>query len=127
MKNFLLHKKERVSYKMISFLWFVIIVSVLFSIGIGIIIKKEEEIISRSIEIKAQEIKIKRLQSELFKYKYKLSRLNKNSNIRKRNEQNNEIEEAVKFAMIHAHPDNGGDTQKFIKFRKLYEEIKNEV
>lgn len=87
----------------------------------------KEEIEIKSIVIKTQEIKIKRLQSEIFKYKYKLSRLNKNSNMRNRNERNNEIEEAVKFAMIHAHPDNGGDTQKFIKFRKLYEEIKNEV
>lgn len=110
---------------MISFLWFVIIVSVLFSIGIGIIMKKEIEI--KSIVIKTQEIKIKSLRSKIFEYEYKLSRLNKNSNMRNRNERNNEIEEAVKFAMIHAHPDNGGDTQKFIKFRKLYEEIKNEV
>lgn len=112
---------------MISFLWSVIIVGVLCSIGIGIIMKKEEEIKIKSIVIKTQEIKIKSLRSEIFEYKYKLSRLNKNSNMRNRNERNNEIEEAVKFAMIHAHPDNGGDTQKFIKFRKLYEEIKNEV
>lgn len=35
-----------------------------------------------------------------------------------------EVLEAVKFAMQKAHPDNGGDTVRFIKYRNLYEKMK---
>lgn len=35
-----------------------------------------------------------------------------------------EIEEAVHYAMIKAHPDNGGKQEDFIKFRNLYERVK---
>lgn len=31
--------------------------------------------------------------------------------------------EAVKYAMKHAHPDNGGNTEDFIRFQKIYEEL----
>lgn len=34
-----------------------------------------------------------------------------------------EIVEAVKFAMKAAHPDNGGTATDFIRFRKLYNEM----
>lgn len=37
-----------------------------------------------------------------------------------------EIEEAVHYAMIKAHPDNGGKQEDFVKFRKLYERMNNE-
>lgn len=33
--------------------------------------------------------------------------------------------EAVKYAMKHAHPDNGGSSEDFIKFKKVYEELTN--
>lgn len=33
--------------------------------------------------------------------------------------------QAVKYAMKHAHPDNGGNAEDFIKFKKAYEEIAN--
>lgn len=32
--------------------------------------------------------------------------------------------EAVKYAMNKSHPDNGGKTEDFIKFRKIYENLK---
>lgn len=41
--------------------------------------------------------------------------------------------QAVKYAMKHAHPDNGGNVEDFMKFQKCYEELmrgarlKNEV
>lgn len=35
-----------------------------------------------------------------------------------------EVKEAVKYAMKSAHPDNGGDTKDFMKFRELYNKIK---
>lgn len=31
--------------------------------------------------------------------------------------------EAVRYAMKHAHPDNGGNAEDFIKFQKCYEEL----
>ena len=31
--------------------------------------------------------------------------------------------QAVKYAMKHAHPDNGGNAEDFIKFTKCYEEL----
>lgn len=30
---------------------------------------------------------------------------------------------AVKYAMKHAHPDNGGNAEDFIRFQKCYEEL----
>lgn len=35
-----------------------------------------------------------------------------------------EVKEAVKYAMKSAHPDNGGDSKNFMKFRELYNKIK---
>lgn len=34
-----------------------------------------------------------------------------------------DIKDAVHYAMVHAHPDNGGKQEDFIKFRKCYERI----
>ena len=33
--------------------------------------------------------------------------------------------QAVKYAMKHTHPDNGGNAEDFIKFQKVYEELTN--
>ena len=35
-----------------------------------------------------------------------------------------DVIEEVKFAMIHSHPDNGGDPNIFIKYKNLYDKIK---
>ena len=37
---------------------------------------------------------------------------------------NNDIQDAVKYAMKYAHPDNGGKNEDFQRFRKLYESMK---
>ena len=37
-----------------------------------------------------------------------------------------DIKEAVHYAMIKAHPDNGGKQEDFVKFRNLYERVRNE-
>lgn len=34
-----------------------------------------------------------------------------------------DIVSAVKYAMKHAHPDNGGNAEDFMKFKKCYEEL----
>lgn len=31
--------------------------------------------------------------------------------------------EAVRYAMIHNHPDNGGDAEKFILYKKCYDKL----
>ena len=46
-------------------------------------------------------------------------RKTENSNIVPR-----EIQDAVKYAMVHSHPDNGGSAAEFDKYRKLYNKIK---
>lgn len=37
-----------------------------------------------------------------------------------------DIQEAIHYAMLKAHPDNGGKQEDFIKFRNLYERVRNE-
>lgn len=36
-----------------------------------------------------------------------------------------DIQEAIHYAMLKAHPDNGGKQEDFIKFRNLYERVRN--
>ena len=38
---------------------------------------------------------------------------------------NDDILYAIKYAMIHSHPDKGGKEEDFIRFHALYEKIKN--
>lgn len=38
---------------------------------------------------------------------------------------NKDVEDAVKLAMKSSHPDNGGKPADFIRFQKLYTNIKN--
>lgn len=42
----------------------------------------------------------------------------------KNSQYDNDIKEAVKYAMKKSHPDNGGSNEDFNKFRKLFERIK---
>lgn len=37
---------------------------------------------------------------------------------------NKEIKEAVFYAVKKSHPDNGGSSKDFIKFKKLYDSLK---
>lgn len=37
---------------------------------------------------------------------------------------NEDIKQAVKYCMIKSHPDKGGSTEDFIKFRELYNKLK---
>lgn len=60
-------------------------------------------------------IKAYKINESYQKYMYK----NKEKNIH-----NNDIKEAVKYAMKKSHPDNGGSSDEFNKFRELYNKIK---
>lgn len=61
---------------------------------------------------------IEEQRQELYSYKY----------FRVKNSDNNfydsDVKEAVKYAMKKAHPDNGGSSEEFNKFRELYNKIK---
>lgn len=35
--------------------------------------------------------------------------------------------EAVRYAMLHNHPDNGGDAEKFILYKKCYDKLTNKI
>lgn len=37
---------------------------------------------------------------------------------------NNDVKEAIKYAMKKSHPDNGGSAEDFNKFRELYNKLK---
>lgn len=78
-----------------------------------------------------QQIKIINLDYELVEEKmntfyyenkyYKVCSKNKRSKITT----NEDVIEAVKYAMKKAHPDNGGTSEEFRKFRQLYTELTN--
>ena len=69
----------------------------------------EREWLKSRVELQSRYIAI--YQAEL--------RKTENSNIVPR-----EIQDAVKYAMVHSHPDNGGSAAEFDKYRKLYNRIK---
>lgn len=52
--------------------------------------------------------------------KYCIYQTNKNTN----NPNNQQILDAVKYAMKKSHPDNGGSAEDFKKFRDLYNSMK---
>lgn len=39
---------------------------------------------------------------------------------------NSDVIDAVKYAMVKAHPDNGGKQDDFVKFKHIYEKIKED-
>lgn len=47
----------------------------------------------------------------------------RNSNSKSLNKYDDEIKDAITYAMKRSHPDNGGCKDDFIRFNKLYEKI----
>lgn len=39
---------------------------------------------------------------------------------------NSDVIDAVKYAMVKVHPDNGGKQDDFVKFKHIYEKIKED-
>lgn len=80
----------------------------------------------QSLEIDKLKDELMILHSDKLKMRLQLNSLITAINMRK-NDNNNvlqsEIYEAVKYAMVHSHPDNGGKSDDFIKFSKLYQSI----
>ena len=80
-------------------------------------LEQEKELIERSQDIweKHYRLCISMLENridELTKYRTKNSSKIPTDTIK-----------AVKYAMKHAHPDNGGNADDFIRFQKCYEEL----
>ena len=47
----------------------------------------------------------------------------RNSNSKSYNKYDDEVKDAITYAMKKSHPDNGGCEEDFIRFNKLYEKI----
>lgn len=72
-------------------------------------------------QINKQNFKIKELESDIVYYESKINILNFKF---KELINNQEIIEAVKYAMKKSHPDNGGNAEDFKKYRELYNRVK---
>ena len=65
-----------------------------------------------------------RLSKQLEELKAQLNRQNNTYNFCNNQINNQEIIEAVKYAMKKLHPDNGGNAEDFKKYREIYNRIK---
>lgn len=65
-----------------------------------------------------------RLSKQLEQLKAQLNRQNNTYNSCNSQTNNQEIIEAVKYAMKKSHPDNGGNAEDFKKYREIYNRIK---
>lgn len=65
-----------------------------------------------------------RLSKQLEELKAQLNRQNNTYNFCNNQINNQEIIEAVKYAMKKSHPDNGGNAEDFKKYREIYNRIK---
>lgn len=79
-------------------------------------------------EIKSLKFDIELLKGRVNSYKAQYDLLKKNTintmnNYNKVNN-NQQILDAVKYAMKKSHPDNGGNAEDFKKFRELYNSMK---
>lgn len=82
--------------------------------------KIKDNLKSVQTENKILKDKIRNLNGEL--NCYKTSRIYKSNSASKVLDE--DIKEAIKYAMKKSHPDNNGNAEDFDKFRKLYERIK---
>lgn len=69
---------------------------------------------SKAIDILDNQNRFLKLKLDMYKERY----YNNNPDF------NNDIQDAVKYAMKYAHPDNGGSSEDFQRFRRLYESMK---
>lgn len=69
-------------------------------------------------------IEIERLNTQIRRYEIERSYKKYMYQNKEKNIHNNDIKEAVKYAMKKSHPDNGGSSDEFNKFRELYNKIK---
>lgn len=106
-----------------------VMIGVLF---VSLIISNEKRIDMRyNLEIVQHENKLLKDKIKNFEYENELLKSYRNYYYQnqtrsKANSEdfNDEIKEAVRYAMKKSHPDNGGSAKDFAKFRKLYNSMK---
>jgi hypothetical protein len=106
-----------------------VMIGVLF---VSLIISNEKRIDMRyNLEIVQHENKLLKDKIKNFEYENELLKSYRNYYYQnqtrsKANSEdfNDEIKEAVRYAMKKSHPDNGGSAKDFDKFRKLYNSMK---
>lgn len=74
-------------------------------------------------EIRILNMKNSELSSEILHLKIAFSNKEIDERFSSRTSIPDDTMQAVKYAMKHAHPDNGGNAEDFIKFQKCYEEL----
>lgn len=79
--------------------------------------------VSYRADIESLNIRIKSLENSVAIYKMAYSELNKTMENWKQTEIPKGTIEAVRYAMIHNHPDNGGDAEKFILYKNCYDKL----
>lgn len=102
---------------MIMLLGFVLIIH-------SVILKSDKE--RNNLEIQTLKNRIRNLEYEnsILKNYKSLIKSSYKTIIQKQGKYDNDVKEAVKYAMKKAHPDNGGNREEFDKFRELYNKMK---
>ena len=95
---------------------FLIIINI-FLIGIIVSIKTDIDFYKNKCELYI--IEIVKLNARIRAYQKNYVHQDNSKNI-----YDNDIKEAVKYAMKKSHPENGGSSDDFNKFRELYNKIK---
>ena len=95
---------------------FLIIINI-FLIGIIISIKTDIDFYKNKCESYIREIV--QLNARIIAYQKNYVHQDNSKNIC-----DNDIKQAVKYAMKKSHPDNGGSSDEFNKFRELYNRVK---
>lgn len=105
-----------------------VISSIVFILLSYVILNKHNEISRLKSEINFIRKVNQRLSYYVRKYQEECNNLKKelvvNKNIKHKSIDNNLIKKAVRIAMINSHPDKGGNTNDFIKFKELYDSYK---
>lgn len=112
-----------------------VISSIVFILLSYVILNKHNEISRLKSENENLEEEInfirkdnQRLSYYVRKYQEECNNLKKelvvNKNIKHKSIDNNLMKKAVRIAMINSHPDKGGNTNDFIKFKELYDSYK---
>lgn len=88
-----------------------------FSMGI----RKNKEIMELQEELTDKDFKIASMRSEItmLQLQIQMNSIKKSKPI----EIPKGTIEAVRYAMIHNHPDNGGDAEKFILYKNCYDKL----
>lgn len=103
------------------------VVIAICSIGLVIVlcVRLNEELNDKA-ETEIQLMKLRAGYEALTRAYLKQSKTDYNNSIKHINNVPKDTLEAVKYAMNKAHPDNAGDAEKFMRYKKCYDELRGE-